>query len=68
VKDEKNVALHLPDDSLADPAQCLHPGARGGAERRIVGLEKRRRAIADPLQRLAADPALERLDVDRDFG
>src|SRR5229473_2420020 len=61
---QKQIALELDGDSLADPAQSEHPFAFDFPDGRIRGAQDERARQANPLQALATDEGVQSLDVD----
>src|ERR1700687_3557109 len=61
---QKQIALELDGDSLADPAQSEHSFAFDFPDGRIRGAQDKRARQANPLQGLATDERVQSLDVD----
>ena len=66
VQGEEEVVLEHEDDPLAEPPHCGDPPPLCGADGRLGGPEQERAPEPDRLERRAAHPRLDRLDVDRD--
>jgi hypothetical protein len=68
VEDEKEPALHDPDDALAQAAEGGDGAAHGGRQRRVPCAEQRWRLEAHGVERPALDRPLEAFDIGGDLG
>ena len=68
VEDQEQLAVELEHDALADAAGTADRLPLHGRDGRVHGAQEERARETNRLERLAADRALERLDVDADVG